>query len=133
MKLRAFKQNKLWRDKAIDMLEAQGSVIHWQRLDDHEFMQELKTKLLEEAHEVADALDTKGVQQELADVLEVVKAVCVAIGCSYEDIVALQEKKKHERGGFDGRRFVTVAEHPEGSLGEKYCLNDPHKYPEVVE
>lgn len=132
MKLRAFKQNKLWRDKVVDMLEAQGSVIHWQRLEDHKFVQELKTKLLEEAEEFVAATDAQPMQQELADVLEVVKAVCVAIGCSYEDIVALQEKKKHERGGFDGRRFVTIAEHPEGSFGEKYCLNDPHKYPEVV-
>lgn len=43
------------------------------------------------------------------------------------------DAKHQERGGFEGRNFVTIAEHPTGSYCEKYCLNDPEKYPEITE
>jgi hypothetical protein len=44
-----------------------------------------------------------------------------------------QNKKASRERGIQGRKFVTVAEHPSGSFGEKYCLNDPEKYPEIIE
>jgi hypothetical protein len=50
---------------------------------------------------------------------------------SWDDIVLVQNKKRNERGGFDERKFVTNAEHPEGSFGEQYCLKNPEKYPEI--
>ena len=49
-----------------------------------------------------------------------------------EEIIAAQTKKRQDRGGFSGRKFVDIAEHPVGSFGETYCLNDPEKYPEIV-
>ena len=45
MKFRTFKQNKLWRDKAVEHMEKTGSKIFWERLDDHAFATELKVKL----------------------------------------------------------------------------------------
>ncbi len=51
-------------------------------------------------------------------------------GSSHEEIVTLQTKKREDRGGFADRRFVTLAEHPRGSMGEQYCLAQPEKYPE---
>lgn len=45
--MRIFKQNKLWRDKAVDMMEQNhGSKIHWRCLDDAEFDQQIRIKLL---------------------------------------------------------------------------------------
>ncbi|HEX2579873.1 MAG TPA: nucleoside triphosphate pyrophosphohydrolase [Rhabdochlamydiaceae bacterium] len=133
MQRRKFKQEKLWRDKAIDRLEQMGSKVHWTKLDAEQFLQQLKRKLLEEAEEVWNAKTEEHLVEELADVLEVVEAFCELHGKALQDVIALQHKKREERGGFQGRRFVTVAEHPIGSFGEKYCLNDPEKYPEIID
>lgn len=46
--------------------------------------------------------------------------------------MTIQKRKKESRGGFEGRKFVKIAEHPIGGLGEKYCLADPEKYPEIL-
>jgi predicted house-cleaning noncanonical NTP pyrophosphatase (MazG superfamily) len=128
---RKFKQNKLWRDKVVDLLEQMGSKIHWTRLETNQFGEQLKIKLLEEAQEVCKATTKESLLEELADVLEVITSFCELHEASLNDIIDLKGKKHQERGGFQGRKFVTVAEHPIGSFGEKYCLNDPEKYPEI--
>lgn len=132
-KLRKFRQDKLWRDKAIDRLEQMGSKIHWKRLDSDQFSEKLKIKLLEEAEEVCRAITKESLLEELADVLEVVSSFCELQGVTLQEVLDLQNQKREERGGFHGRKFVTVAEHPMGSFGEQYCLNDPEKYPEIID
>lgn len=131
MRLRKFKQDKLWRDKAVERLEQMGSKIHWTKLDEDQFAKQLKVKLLEEAEEVCVAKTKESLLEELADILEVIASFCELHDVSLQDITELQHKKRQERGGFQGRKFVTIAEHPIGSFGEKYCLNDPEKYPEI--
>ena len=131
MKRRAFLQNKLWRDQAVQMLEAEGSVIHWNKLSDADYDRELRLKLLEEAKEVDAARTREELRFEIADVLEVLECLCSVNGLSMEDVYVVKEKKNIERGSFHGRKFVTIAEHPEGSFGERYCLKDPEKYPEL--
>lgn len=131
--MRIFKQNKLWRDNAPDMMEQNhGSRIHWRRLDDVEFDKEIRIKLLEEADEVVAAKTRDALIGELADLYEVIDAIADLHSISTEEILAAQTKKRDERGGFMGRRFVDVAEHPVGSFGERYCLADPEKYPEIT-
>jgi predicted house-cleaning noncanonical NTP pyrophosphatase (MazG superfamily) len=131
MQRRKFKQNKLWRDKTIENLERIGSKIHWTRLDTEQFIEQLKNKLLEEADEVCRAKDKESLIEELADLLEVVCSLCEIHGFTLDDVFHIQDKKRQERGGFQDRKFVTFAEHPVGSYFEKYCLNDPDKYPEI--
>ncbi len=132
--MRTFKQNKLWRDNAVDMMEQNhGSKIHWRRLDDAEFDQQIRIKLLEEAQEVAAAKNRKELIGELADLYEVIDSIAALHTISKEEIIDMQTKKRHERGSFSGRKFVDTAEHPAGSFGEKYCLADPEKYPEITQ
>ena len=129
--MRAFLQNKLWRDKAVDLMTEMKSIIHWHRLEDAEYDEQLRLKLLEEAEEVGRANSQQELMEELADVFEIIDAICEVNGIVTEKIQEIQGKKRAERGGFKERKFVTVAEHLEGSFGEKYCLADPGKYPEV--
>ena len=130
--MRKFKQNKLWRDNAVEMMEQNhGSKIHWRQLNDTEFDEQIRIKLLEEAHEVATAKDRKELIGELADLYEVIDSIAGLHTISKEEIIDTQTKKRQERGGFSGRKFVDIAEHPAGSFGEKYCLADPEKYPEI--
>lgn len=131
--MRKFKQNKLWRDKAVDMMEQNyGSKIHWRHLNDVEFDEQIRIKLIEEAHEIVATKDRNELVGELADIYEVINSLADLYGISDDEIRAVQTKKRQERGGFSGRRFVDIAEHPAGSFGERYCLADPEKYPEII-
>ena len=132
MSMRKFQQNKLWRDKMVARVEQMGSIVDYHRLDDIRYDQQLRIKLLEEAHEVAKARDRKELVGELADVFETIDAFCKLHDITKDEIVAVQTAKREERGGFYDRLFVTIAEHPADSYLEKYCLADPEKYPEVL-
>ena len=130
--MRIFLQNKLWRDKGVDLMEYNhGSKINWYRLSDQEFDKEIRLKLVEEMQEVVVAKDRKELIGEMADLYEVLGALSALHTITQEEVFAEKVRKYNDRGGFEGRRFVTTAEHPVGSFGEKYCLAAPDKYPEV--
>lgn len=128
-----FLQNKLWRDKAPDLMRAIGSIVHVKKLDDSEYEQQLKIKLVEEVEEVCVTQTQEQLVEELADVLEVIDAICVLRKISLEEVRKCQAEKRDHKGGFYQRAYVTVAEHAAGSFGEKYCRADPEKYPEIRE
>ncbi len=133
LKMRRFKQEKLWRDKLPNRMEQEhGSIIHIKQLNDNEFDSELRIKLLEEAKEVQTAQSLQELKEELADLYEVIDTIVSLNNISKEDIIALQTKKRDERGGFAERKYVTFAEHQEGSFGQTYCLEQPNKYPEII-
>lgn len=132
MKIRTFLQNKLWRDDAVSMMEKHGSRMHWRTLNDAEFDEQLRLKLIEEVHEVCMTSTKPDLISELGDIFEAIDALCRLHGVERQEILASQEKKRQERGGFDHRVFVEKAEHPIGSFGEQYCLADPEKYPELI-
>jgi len=128
-----FKQDKLWRDKAPSlMINNHGSIIHVKPLDDSEYDQQLRVKLDEETAEVVAAQGRKELIEELADLYEVIDALCVLHSISKEELLAIQQNKRESRGGFYERAFVTIAEHPAGSFGEEYCRAQPEKYPEIL-
>lgn len=130
--MRTFLQNKLWRDKAVDMMEQKhGSRINWRYLTDSEFDEQLRIKLTEETEEVTRAKSRDELVGELADVFEVIDSLTKLHGISKEEIIDSQAKKRDARGGFEGRRFVETATHVRGGFGEQYCLADPKKYPEI--
>lgn len=133
MKMRIFQQNKLWRDKAVELLEQAGSKVYWKKLDDAEYDKQLRLKIVEESEEVLNAISRDDLINELADVMDVIHALCTVNNISIDDIRLAQNKKHSDRGNFEGRKFVTTAAHPVGSFGEKYCLLDPAKYPEITE
>jgi predicted house-cleaning noncanonical NTP pyrophosphatase (MazG superfamily) len=62
----------------------------------------LRAKLLEEARETQAAPEGQ-LLSELADVLEVLRALAAAHDMSWDDIVSEAGRKRAERGGFDER------------------------------
>lgn len=46
----------------------------------------------------------------MADVLEVLQAICLARGYSLKELEALRAKKSDERGGFAKKMFLEVVE-----------------------
>lgn len=131
MNFRTFKQNKLIRDKIIEIMESKGSKLYSYVLNDSDFLKQLKLKLLEEASEVQKAQKKEDVLEELADVLEIVDTLAQAYNIEAKDLQIAQEKKRQEKGSYQKRIFLTFAEHPKDSPQERYCLANSEKYPEV--
>ena len=131
MQYRTFYYNKFVRDKMVERSEATGSIVYSKKLDDKEFEAALRIKCMEEAEEIFSAQSKDGLIEELADMLEIINAFCDIYQVTLKDVIAIQEQKYQERGGFKDHIFISTAEHQVGSFGEQYCLADPEKYPEV--
>ena len=78
-------------------------------LDDAGYREALLAKLVEEAREASHATadDLPG---ELADVLEVLRALTITAGISWPQLLALAEDKRSRRGGFGRRIFLESVE-----------------------
>ncbi|OZD02412.1 hypothetical protein CH275_17405 [Rhodococcus sp. 06-235-1A] len=96
---------KLVRDLIPSIIEALGRVLKYRTLDHSEYGKALIDKLFEEAREFHDATpeDRPG---ELADVLEVVRALAAHLGLTDADLDNLAEDKRLERGGFEQRFWL---------------------------
>ncbi len=92
---------KLVRDKIPEIIKADGKNPITRILSNEEYLDELDKKLDEE---VAEYQADKSIE-EMADVLEVLFAICEGRGYSIEELMAVKQKKQEERGGFKGRIF----------------------------
>jgi predicted house-cleaning noncanonical NTP pyrophosphatase (MazG superfamily) len=100
---------KLVRDRIPAIITADGGRPVTRVLDHAGYEAALRAKLLEEAHEAQGAPDGQ-LASELADVLEVLKALAAAHVMSWDDVVSEAGRKRAERGGFDGRIFLQYVE-----------------------
>ena len=98
--------NKLVRDKIPEIIEADGKTCKTKILSDEEDIAALETKLNEE---VAEYQADKNLE-EMADVLEVLQAICIARGYSLNDLEEMKAKKANERGGFKKKMFLKYVE-----------------------
>jgi predicted house-cleaning noncanonical NTP pyrophosphatase (MazG superfamily) len=97
--------NKLVRDRIPEIIAATGRRPVVRELDADAARDALRAKLVEEAEElrVATADDVAG---ELADLLEVVRALASEYGVSWDQVSASADQKRGERGGFEQRLFL---------------------------
>lgn len=93
------KYDKLIRDKIPSIIEKDGKKAVTRILDEEEFKIHIEKKLDEE---VAEFHDSKSLE-EIADILEVLHALCNAYGYSTEDLYTVYERKRNERGAFSKR------------------------------
>lgn len=94
-------EGKLVRDKIPEIIIADGKKPIIRILDNAEYLQELDKKLNEE---IAEYQADKSVE-EMADVLEVLFAICEARGHSIEELMEVRNAKKEKRGGFEQKIF----------------------------
>ena len=69
-----------------------------------ETLEELKTKLLEEAQEVFEAYgneDKTYLKEEIADVIEVIDAILYHNGIALTEVLQIRDAKKERKGGFE--------------------------------
>ena len=98
--------NKLVRDKIPEIIEADGKTCKTRTLSDEEYIVALEAKLNEE---VAEYQADKNLE-EMADMLEVLQAICLARGYSLEELEVMRLKKAVERGGFSEKIFLEYIE-----------------------
>lgn len=93
--------NKIVRDKIPDIIEKRGERAKIVRLRGEALITALKQKLVEEAFEALDARSGDDLAGELADVKEVIGALCAALKLKESHVDSLQREKHQKRGGFE--------------------------------
>ena len=99
------KYNKLVRDKIPSIITNNGEFPVTRILNDKEYKIELERKLYEEYQEVINSKD-KDRLEELADMIEVIKALASLEGKNLQDIILIAEQKREKRGGFKDRIYL---------------------------
>ena len=101
---------KLVRDRVPELLAVEGVRITTEPLDDASFASALRSKLVEEASEVAQSADASALLEELADVYEVLTTLLDLEGLSEADLVERAAAKRATHGGFTLRLWSTSVE-----------------------
>ena len=87
---------KLVRDKIPEIIREAGKIPITRLMDNEDYLKELDTKLNEEVQEYQE---DKSIE-EMADVLEVLFAICEARGYSIDQLMQVRNDKKENRGAF---------------------------------
>ncbi len=95
----AMKHNKLVRDRMPEIIRSKGAVPITHIASAEEYREKLESKLQEEVDEFMRDQNA----EELADILEVVYALCDLHGIDKEQLEQLRKDKAEERGAFKDR------------------------------
>lgn len=98
--------NKLVRDLIPQVIKSTGKECRTRILDEEEYKKELVIKLKEESEEYFSAQGPKESLEELADMLEIIRALATAHGATWEQLEVLRQKKAEIRGGFQERVYL---------------------------
>lgn len=92
---------KLVRDKIPEIIKNDGKTPIIAILSNEDYLEELDKKLNEE---VAEYQADKSIE-EMADVLEVLFAICEGRGHTVEELLQVRESKREKRGGFKDKIY----------------------------
>jgi len=98
--------NKLVWDKIPHIITSSGKECCTRILDPEEYKQELRTKLQEESGEYVNAASDQEALEELADMLEVIRALAEVHGANAAQLDKLRADKAEERGEFQERVYL---------------------------
>jgi len=90
------KYNKLVRDKIPEIIKQKGKTPIIHVADDKEYWQKLKEKLIEET----DEFFKHDSEEEVADILEIIYAICDFKKIDKQKLEMLRKKKAEKRGSF---------------------------------
>lgn len=88
--------NKLVRDRIPEIIEASGRICITEILSDEDYLRMLDAKLDEEMAEYHADQNI----EELADLMEVIRACAIARGYTIEELEQVRAEKAAKRGGF---------------------------------
>ena len=91
--------NKLVRDRIPEIIKSFGKSCTTEILSAEDYLRMIDAKLDEELAEYHKDQNI----EELADLLEVIRAAAIALGYSLEDLERVRAEKAAKRGGFEKR------------------------------
>lgn len=94
--------NKLVRDRIPEIIEASGAECKTKILSDEGYLKMIDAKLDEELAEYHVDQNI----EELADLIEVIRAATIARGYTLEELETARAKKAEKRGGFEKKIFL---------------------------
>ena len=97
--------NKLVRDNIPNIIKNNGEDPITRILTNEEYKQELEKKLYEEYQEVLESSGEDRIE-ELADMLEVIKALAKLENKDLDDIINVANQKNSKRGAFNDKIFL---------------------------
>ena len=92
--------NKLVRDFIPYQLVSKGKAVLWKDAKQEEILPYLVMKLREESTELINAKSNDEIIEEMADLREVLDTIAKQFGIREDQIIACQNKKRAEKGGF---------------------------------
>lgn len=98
--------NKLVRDNIPDIINSNDGIPVYHELNEEEYWKYLLIKDTEELQEVKDATTIEERKKELADKLEIIRAMAEYNGFSLQDILEEADRKKEKNGGFQKRLLL---------------------------
>lgn len=101
--------NKLVRDNIPTIIKRNNGNVHYTILSDDEYIVELDKKLNEE---IAEYQESKSMD-EIADILEVLAAICKARGFSDQELMDVKSRKAEKNGAFLNKIFLKTVEQSE--------------------
>ena len=93
----SMKSDKLVRDKIPEIIKSKGEKCSFHIANEKEYWQKLKEKLYEETDEFLKNED----EEELADILEVINAICKFKNIDKNYLEELRREKTDTKGSFD--------------------------------
>lgn len=96
---------KLVRDKIPNIIKKNGETPIVRVLDEVQYKNELEKKLYEEYKEVIEAIGDDRVE-ELADMLEVIRALAKLENKDLNDLIKIADMKNEKRGAFESKIFL---------------------------
>lgn len=130
--MKYFQFNKLVRDKIVDNMKENGQeVIGVRKLKKEEYFEELKKKLREEVEEFLQVKNKEDLNEEFADVQEVIDYIQKELKMKDSDFQKFKTKKTAKSGGFEKKIYLESVGIREDSEWLEYFENNPEKYPPV--
>ena len=100
--MRLIHYHKLVRDRIPEIIRTAGKECTCSVMNDDDYLTALDEKLNEELKEYQESKS----MEELADLLEVIRAVAAARGSSIEEVERIRVEKARERGEYKLKLFL---------------------------
>ncbi|EQB38314.1 MULTISPECIES: nucleoside triphosphate pyrophosphohydrolase [Virgibacillus] len=97
---------KLIRDKMPAIIAITGKEANTITLSDEAFAHQLREKIAEELEEYLNTTEDEQSLEELADILELIRALSQVHGASFEELDNIRKAKAEERGAFEDKIYL---------------------------
>lgn len=126
--------NKLVRDNLPGLMESAGQTPVVHTLEGRALQLAMLEKIKEEVGEATAAIDgdNDSLGKELADMQEIIDALCKSRGIKKETLSALQKTIAAKKGTFENGYFIESLFVPDGSEWAQYYRDEPDRFIELV-